>query len=109
MLQMRQKRWDENAPVFNVRPRTAQPPRNSGKAFAARNPDRGPYWWLGWKNKAGAMLLPHVSAPELHYLLDDVEAEVLGKDAALNRFVPPRAPSPWLRHNEEWWPKADET
>jgi len=33
--------WVENLPVFNVTPRAAQPPRRSGKEFAARNPDRG--------------------------------------------------------------------
>ena len=99
--------WVENLPVFNVTPRAAQPPRRSGKEFAARNPDRGPYWWLGWNNKAGAMLLPNVSAPALHGLLDDVEAEVLSKDAALSRFVPEPEPTPWLRRNDEWWPKAE--
>jgi hypothetical protein len=72
--------WDENLPVFNVRPRVAQPPRRSGKDFAARNPDHGPYSWLGWNSKAGALLLPHVSAPALHRLLDGIEAEVLGRD-----------------------------
>jgi hypothetical protein len=34
----------ENLPVFNVTPRTAQPPRRSRKDFAARNPGRAPYW-----------------------------------------------------------------
>lgn len=98
--------WDENLPVFNVTPRVAQPPRGSGKAFAARNPDRGPYWWLGWNSTSGAQLLPNVSAPALHELLDAVEAEVLSKDAALSRYVPPRAPSPWLHQDGEWWPNS---
>ena len=31
--------WTENLPIFNVRPRPAQPPRRSGRDFAARNPD----------------------------------------------------------------------
>jgi hypothetical protein len=97
--------WRENMPVFNVTPRLATPRYRSGKDFAARNPKRGPYWWLGWSNKTGAQLLPNVSAPKLHELLDAVEAEVLADDAALARFLPPRKPSPWLHENGEWWPK----
>jgi hypothetical protein len=100
--------WPDNMPVFNVTPRPAQPPYPSGKRFAARNPKRGPYWWLGWTNKTGALLLPNVSAPALHEVLDEVEAEVLTNDDSLRRFVPPRAPSPWLHENGEWWPKADD-
>jgi hypothetical protein len=98
--------WVENLPVFNVTPRQTQPRYQSGKNFAARNPDRGPYWWLGWGNKTGAVLLPHVPAPVLHQLLDAVEADILSHDAALSRFVRPRAPSPWLHQDGEWWPKA---
>lgn len=75
--------WPENLPVFNVTPRVAQPRYPSGKNFADRNPDRGPYWWLGWSNKTGAQLLPHVSAAALHQLLDAVEAEVLANDDSL--------------------------
>jgi hypothetical protein len=96
--------WRENLPVFNVTPRVAQPRYPSGKTFAARNPDRGPYSWLAWAGQTGARLLPNVSAPALHQLLDAVEAEVLSKDAALSRFVPPREPSPWLHQDGEWWP-----
>jgi hypothetical protein len=98
--------WKENLPVFNVRPRSAEPKYLSGKRFADRNPDVGPYDWLAWGSKTGARLLPNVSAPALHQLLDAVEAEVLGKDAGLSRFLPPRAPSPWHQENGEWWPKA---
>jgi hypothetical protein len=97
--------WQENLPLFNITPRVAQPRYPSGQAFAVRNPERGPYWWLGWSAGTGALLLPHVSAPALHELLDAVEAEVLAIDAAFSRFVPPRAASPWIQHNGEWWPK----
>ena len=97
--------WPENLPIFNVTPRPAQPPYPSGKRFAARNPKSGPYWWLGWSNKTGAQLLPNVSAPALHELLDAVEADVVAQDAELARFVPPRAPSPWIHEDGEWWPK----
>lgn len=97
---------NENMPVFSVKPRVAVP-RRSAESFDKRNPGRSPYWWLGWSNKTGAQLLPHVSAPALHELLDDVEAEVLAKDAALSRYVPPRAPSPWLHQDGEWWPTPE--
>ena len=97
--------WVENLPVFNVRPRQVQPGYPSGRDFAKRHPDRGPYSSLRWSSKTGARLMPNVSAPALHQLLDEVEAEVLADDAALARFVPPRAPSPWLRRDEEWWPQ----
>jgi hypothetical protein len=93
--------------VFNVAPRP--PSHGSGKSFAARNPGRSPYAWLNWNNKTGAELLPHVSAAALHQLLDAVEAEVLAKDPALSRYVPARAPSPWLYQNGEWWPKSEES
>jgi hypothetical protein len=97
--------WRENLPVFNVRPRVEQPAHRSGRDFAERNPDRGPYWWLGWSSKAGAKLLPNVPAPALRAVLDDVEAEVLASDPALGRFVPERAPSPWIHEDGKWWPK----
>jgi hypothetical protein len=98
--------WDENMPVFNVRPRVKKPPHQTGRDFAARNPDRGPYWWLGWNSKKGALLLPHVATPAVYDLLNAAEAEALSKDAALSRFLPPRAPSPWVCENGEWWPNA---
>jgi hypothetical protein len=100
--------WTENMPVFNMTPRKTEPPRRSGRDFAARNPREGPYDWLCWSNTKGAELLPHVSAPELHDLLDAVETDVLARDAALARFVPPRVPSPWTRQNGEWWPKRED-
>lgn len=100
--------WPENMPVFNVTPRVAEPERYSGKRFAARNPDRSPYWWLRWSAKVGALLLPHVSASAVHELLDAVEVEVLASDPNLSRFIPPRAPSPWIRADDEWWPSPDE-
>jgi len=101
--------WDENMPVFNVHPRSKEPPRQSGRKFAARNPCHGPYDWLSWSSKTGARLLPHVSAAALHKLLDDVEAEVLTKNPRFDRFMPPRPRSPWLHENGEWWPKPEDT
>jgi hypothetical protein len=97
--------WVDNLPVFNVSPRSKSPVRRSGRDFAARNPERGPYWWLGWSSKQGAMLMPNVPAPTLHELLDAIEAEVLADDPSFASFVPPRASSPWIRERGEWWPK----
>jgi hypothetical protein len=100
--------WEDNLPVFMVTPRPGQPPRRSGRGFAARNPGLSPYWWLRFDNKRGALLMPKAPAPTLHSLLDAVEAEVLAGDPGLADYVPPRAPSPWIHENGEWWPKADD-
>lgn len=100
--------WVENMPIFNVTPRPDQPKRRSGKDFAMRNPEHGPYWWLDWSNKTGARLMPNVPAPVLHELLDAIEAEVLSDDPELADCVPPRAPSPWIYADGEWWPKPDD-
>jgi hypothetical protein len=98
--------WPDNMPVFNVSPRVQQPPRSSGKSFAARNPRRRPYGQIDYRPETGVWLLPNVSAQALHRLLDDVEAEVLSKNDSLRRFIPPRAPSPWLREGSRWLPKG---
>jgi hypothetical protein len=100
--------WRDNMELFNTRPRAKQPKYHSGKDFAARNPSTGPYWWLVWTNTTGAELLPHVSAPTVHALLDAIEAEVLASDPNLSRYVPPREPSPWLYEKGEWWPKPED-
>jgi hypothetical protein len=100
--------WTENMPVFNVTPRPRQPRHRSGRDFASRNTKSGPYFWPRWGNETGAQLLPHVSAPALHELLDEVEAEVLSSRPELARFVPQRAPSPWVYMDGEWWPKPDD-
>lgn len=97
--------WAENMPVFNVRPRPLTPSRRSGKDFAQRNPNRGPYSQSNWSNKTGPLLLPHVSAPALYDLLDRAEAEILESDPSFSAYVPARAPSPWLYEDGEWWPK----
>jgi hypothetical protein len=100
--------WDENMPVFNVRPRTATPPRKSGKDFAARNPNAGPYWWLGWDSRAGPRLLPHVIAAELHRLIDEVQRVAVAEHSDFADYVLPRAPSPWVADPEThgWWPRG---
>jgi hypothetical protein len=65
--------WPENLPVFMVTSRQAQPQYPTGKSFAARNPDRGPYSWLSWTLDAGPLLLPNVPAAAVHELLEAVE------------------------------------
>ena len=95
--------WDENMPVFNLMPRTKAPSHKTGKSFAARNPRRGPYWWLGWDNTVGPKLLPNVPAAALYALLDDVESHVLHDDPDMARFILPRSESPWL--GADWWPR----
>ena len=99
--------WTENMPVFNVNPRQTQPTHKTGKRFAARNPTSGPYDWIDWTPPSGALLQPHVPAPVLHQLLDAIEADALAEDPELARFVPARAPSPWVLQNGEWWPKGE--
>ena len=100
--------WRENMPVFMVKPRQREPGRKSGKAFAKRNPDRGPYWWLGWNNHDGPMVLPNVPAQAVHELIDRVETTVLARDSGFRRFIPARQPSPWMGEKygkDRWWPK----
>jgi hypothetical protein len=99
--------WEDNAPVFNVRPRTKQPGRRSGQAFAVRNPGRGPYYPLAWDSQVGAKLAPNVPAAAVHELLDRVEARVLKEYPDLAGFVPPPSPSPWVEHPERhgWEPR----
>jgi hypothetical protein len=98
--------WEENMPVFNVTPRVEQPKYRSGKQFATSNPGSSPYGQISWNPKMGALLLPQVSAPRLHQLLDAVEAEVLKNDPVLRVYVPPRAASPWIQQDGEWWPST---
>jgi hypothetical protein len=97
--------WRDNMELFSTRFRAKQPGYRSGRDFAARNPSTGPYDWLSWGNTTGPQLLPHVSAPAVHELLNAVEAEVLASDPSLSQYVPPREASPWLYENGEWWPK----
>jgi hypothetical protein len=99
--------WDENMPVFNVKPRKAEPPRRSGQGFAERNPGRGPYWWLGWSSSDGPRVLPNVPASILHDVLDAAQAWVDSERPEMAEYRLPRAPSPWLgpeAGNRRWWP-----
>jgi len=104
--------WRDNLPVFLVTPRQKQPKYQSGKDFATRNPTRGPYWWLGWNNHDGPMILPNVPAHAVHELVDRVEATIVAKDPGFRRFIPPRQPSPWMGEvygKDRWWPKPVES
>ncbi len=99
--------WKENMPVFNVRPRRRQPPRPTGRSFAARNPVAGPYFWFTWDSNVGPKLTPSVPAAAIHDLLDRVQARVLNDYPDLAKFIPPSSPSPWIDHPERngWWPR----
>lgn len=88
--------WDENMPVFNVRPREEEPPRRAGKRFTERHPNRSPYDFWSWKGRGGAMLSPTLSSLDLHGFLDQVEQAVLDQSPDMARFVPERQPSPWV-------------
>ena len=99
--------WDENMGVLNVTPRVDDPRHRSGKDFAERNPSRSLYWWFGWGNTTGAVLLPNVSAPAVHEILDRVEAHEIAETPSLGAFVPPRTLSPWIFDRGEWWPKPE--
>jgi len=92
---------------FNVSPRPGGATL-SGKSFAVRNPETNPFGVaaVGTPRRArGSCRKPRL--PQLHELLDAIEAEVTRRGmSALREYVPPRAPSPWLYENGEWWPKA---
>jgi len=96
--------WTDNMPVFNQHPRSLQPKRRTGKSFAARNPERDPYSWWVWHSRRGAMLTPNVAASVAREAIRTAEQPVLAADPDLARFVPPEAPSPWLRDEAgNWW------
>lgn len=104
--------WRQNLPVFLVRPRREEPPRQSGKRFAKRNPERSPYWWLGWNSTDGPEALPNVPAHAIHELIDRVEATVIARDSGLKRFIRVRQRSPWLGEDagkDRWWPRAPDS
>lgn len=97
--------WQDNMPVFNTRPRKQDPPRRSGKAFAARNPRKTPYDWFAWNARQGAMLTANVSASDARQAIEAVQDAVLAEDPDLARFIPPEVPSPWfVDEHQNWWP-----
>jgi hypothetical protein len=99
--------WKENMPVFNTRPRTLQPARKTGKSFAARNPNNGPYGWFNWNSRFGALLTPNVPAPRLRQLLEQVLARMLADRPELAAYIPAPAASPWIDDPDVhgWWPR----
>lgn len=92
--------WDENMPVFNVRPREKEPRHKTGKRFAERHPGASPYDFWQWNNRGGAMFTPTLSARDLHAFLDEAERAVLDEAPDLVRFVPERQPSPWVQDHQ---------
>lgn len=99
--------WNENMPVFNVSPLQEAPPRKSGQTLAAQEPDRTPFSQFAWNSTEGPMLWSGLPAATLRAVLDEIEEQVLAADPSLERFRPPRAPSPWLGEAagaDRWWP-----
>ncbi len=99
--------WKENMPVFMVRPRPRQPPNNSGRSFAARNPALTPYCWWAWNSKDGPLLTPNVPATAVHELLARVQAQVVADQPDLAEFIPSTSPQldGWVKELDGgWWP-----
>lgn len=97
--------WQDNMPVFNTRLRKQEPPRRTGRTYAARNPDRTPYSWFSWSARRGPMLTTNVCAPDARKAIHAACDAVLSEDPGLSRFVPPEVPSPWLIDDHgNWWP-----
>lgn len=100
--------WDENMPVFHQSPRPRSPGRPSGKAFAALNPWAGPYDWFAWSGNVGPLVTPHVSATQVHQLVDDALGVVRLTHPAMADEVPAAALRPWYepeKPGDMWWPK----
>ena len=101
--------WDDNMPAFNAQSRPVDPTRNSGKDLAAEvYTTSTPYDFISWNGQTGAMLAPNLPAAELHELLDQAECAVLDEDPDMSRFIPERAPSPWVWDEAlgSWWPRS---
>jgi hypothetical protein len=100
--------WDENMPVFNIRPRQADPGRKSGREYARKYPDSTPYGNIRWNSADGPLLGSGVTAMQLHALLDDVQARTVAQHPSLESYIPNRARSPWLGDEaggDRWFPK----
>jgi hypothetical protein len=102
--------WTENMPVFNITPRPRPPGYRSGKDFAARNPDRGPYCWWSWSANRGPMATPNVSGIQLHELVEATVTAALAVRPEMAEYMPPPTASPWIQRSADsdgWWPKRD--
>lgn len=100
--------WTENMPVFNVTPRPRQPGYRSGKDFASRNPEHGPYSWWSWNSAQGPLVTPNVFGHQLHELVTTTIDAALAVRPGMTEYVPAVAPSPWVERcseADEWWPK----
>ena len=102
--------WDENMPVFEVRPRPREPKFQSGKDFAGGNPRRGPYCWWAWDNARGPLVSPNASTTEVHKLVADTITAARVTQPEMADAVPDAAPRPWSepeKPGDWWWPKLD--
>jgi hypothetical protein len=101
--------WDHSYPILLGREQL----RHSGgdhravRRFLTRNPGRRPYPSFDFNSRDGAVLLPTVTATAVHQLLDEVEAEVLGRFPEMAEYRRPRSESPWVLRNGGIWPMSD--
>ena len=100
--------WEDNMLVFNIGPsRPKDPPRLSGRRFAARNPRHDPYCWWAWDSNRGPLVTPNVTATQVHEL---VEAATACNTSRPERPVEifDALPRPWhvpAKEGDWWWPR----
>jgi hypothetical protein len=87
--------WYENQPIFNIKPSPREPEKKSGRAYAARNPDQGPYIAVRWDLRTGPLLTPNVPAATVRGLIGRIEKRALADNPDLAQFLAPSPPSPW--------------
>jgi hypothetical protein len=100
--------WDANMPVFLGG--EGEPPRPSGKRFAARHPGVSPYDPGSWHSSSGPQLARGVPASEVHAVLDSIERAICEAEPHAAELIPARGPSPWMDDAEEvahrWFPRG---
>jgi hypothetical protein len=99
--------WTENMPVFNVTPRPRQPGYRSGKDFAGRNAEHGPYCWWSWNALRGPLVTPNVSGEQLRLFVDDTVEAALTVRPDMAEYVLPSPPSCFRKPkapDDWWWP-----
>jgi hypothetical protein len=102
--------WDENMPVFQSSPRPRDPKFRSGKDFAGRNPQHGPYCWWAWSSQDGPRVTPNVSATQVHDLVDSTINAARITQPEMANTVEDAAPRPWhipAKAGDWWYPKLD--
>lgn len=102
--------WVENMPVFMVTPRQRGPGYRSGKDFANRNPQAGPYNWWSWNGQDGPMVTPHVSEVQVRSLVDAALAATSGGPNDMTAYIVEAPPMRWIEPksaDDWWWPDPE--